>query len=220
MREKVTPSDHTTDRSWYRWRAMRFVLLVAVGVIVLLVAFPRAGNDGEPPSQPEGGGPAEAGQDTLDWSEELDHIEVTARDFRADWNRLVDELDFGHELQPFAFDHERRRMGVEAQRFPDGSELEVVEHPDGYVSRMELRGEPTDVDEAADYVAMVYALIHATSGMGTDEVRAFAGAELGLDETLDATNHSEQGDLGGVAYEADAFQGQWLVWAGSAHDAR
>ena len=227
MGEEAAADDRATGRQRTGWTAWWFGLAAVVAVLAALTAVAVivvvASPDGVGPERviaepPVGEQPRETPSEALDWSEVLAHIDVTAQDFRRDWNRFVEALGFGHELDQFTFPEHPYGMGAQTHAFPDGSELEVIEHPDGFLSRMELRGEPTDVDEAVDYLAMVYALIHATSGMDTDEVVAFAGTELGLDETVDEGNHTQRARIDGVAYEFNAFQGQWLVWAGSTDD--
>lgn len=219
MSEQAAASDRAAGATPPAGRARWLVLAGAVvGVLVVLVVVALAvRGDGVDPAPSVGEGQRAPGQ-ALDWSDDLDHIGVSAEDFRRDWNRLVDEVGFGHELDPFTFPAQPYGMGAETQSFPDGAELEVIEHPEGYVSRMELRGEPADVDAAADYLGMVYALIHATSGTDRAETMAFAADELGIDETIDEADHTERARRDGVAYEFDTFHGQWRLWAGSSHD--
>ncbi len=227
MREEAAAGDRSTERRRRRGRtrpsftAVVVAVVVAVAVAALVVVAGDEGPTPEPvaPEPPAGDPPGERAGETPDWSEELAHIDVTAEEFRHDWNRLVDDLGFGHELEPLTLPERPHGMGAETRPFPDGAELEVIAHPEGFLSRMELRGEPADVDEAVDYLAMVYALIHATSGLDDDEVRAFAADELGLDETVADTDRTARARLNGVAYEFDTFQGQWRLWAGSADDA-
>ena len=227
MSDQTTADQRATGRQPARWTTRRWVLATVVAVVATLAVVAMifvASDDGAGPERvtaepPVGEQPRKTEAEALDWSEILAHIDVTADDFRRDWNSLIDAVGFGHELEPLTLPKQPHGMGAETRAFPDGSELEIIEHPDGYLSRMELRGEPADVDEAADYLAMVYALVHATSGMNPDEVVEFVEAELGLDETVDETEHTERARLDGVAYEFDAFQGQWSLWAGSPDDA-
>lgn len=204
-------------------RGLRWALFaVAVGVIgaVAVGALVVAGDAlrlGPPPAPPPDEEAVERGQ-ALDWSEDLHHIGVSAEALRRDWNDAIDSLGFGHELEPFTFPEQPYGMGAETNVFPDGTEFEVIEHPDGFVSRMELRGEPADIDEAADYLGMVYALIQATSGLDREQAVAFAGAELGLDETIDEADHSARATHDEVVYEFATFHGEWRLWAGSARD--
>ena len=192
--------------------------VVAVGVIVV-AGDERVAPEPVAPEPLTGDPPGERAGETPDWSAQLASIDVTAEEFRQDWNRLVADLGFGHELEPLTLPERPHGMGAETQAFPDGAEIEVIAHPEGVLSRMELRGEPAEVDEAVDYLAMVYALIHATSGRDADEVRAFAADELGLDESVADTDRTARARLDGVAYEFDTFRGQWRLWAGSAEDA-
>ena len=222
--------DRSTERHRRRGRARSSLTAVVVAVLVLVAVVAVAGivvvagDEGLAPERVDrelltGDPPGERAGETLDWSEELAHIDVTAEEFRQDWNRLVADLGFGHELEPLTLPERPHGMGAETQAFPDGAEIEVIAHPEGVLSRMELRGEPAEVDEAVDYLAMVYALIHATSGRDADEVRAFAADELGLDESVADTDRTARARLDGVAYEFDTFRGQWRLWAGSAEDA-
>lgn len=233
--EPIEPSGTDTQAGvakpwWKRWwgiAAIAFVVLMVIGGLLDTGddaaedaaaagadTAEETGSESEPEAEPESGSDSEdESSDRPDWAEIYGHFNVLPTTFVDRWNEAVNEIGHGLTLEPFVFDREQYFLPA-AKQEADWVEIEVVEHPEGPLMQVFLYGEPRGADEGTDLIAMVIALIYASTDVDLEEALTFAQEELKLNEDdIDADAHWEEASLNGVLFEADAFSGMWDFFA-------